>query len=410
MRRVSYKSVISKVASLFKGETTLSTEEEALANVFLNQVAGEFWEGTFWPEWTVSEERTFRARFSGSGTYVATDEVYDGRGDLYVQALRTPRVSNSVTNALATVATLTFASAHGLSVGDVVWVTVAGIDSTFNGTWLATAASTTTLTYTMASVPGGGPYATGTVTFHPTDSSGEVVNAYWAESWAGYSGDDWTEGTAYVVGDTVREVVSGSYYMCHTAHTATTTTLDVTKFGILTGFVRSIDFTQAWETTVIGDVKEVWNGDPETLEECERCELPFELLNGAVVVRGTANVVWVVFRLTVPSWTGDDYSSTATYGLGDQVYDDTTGDFYVSLQGANTGNAVTSAAWWERIDFPYDLRDCVALGVQGLMLSADGEDAKALVFTGMGAKSWKTSVDRYERQQGQAGQMRVKTR
>ena len=46
------------------------------------------------------------------------------------------------------VATLTTASSHGLTVGDIVWVE--GVDTTFNGEYTLTAATTTTFSYTKA--------------------------------------------------------------------------------------------------------------------------------------------------------------------------------------------------------------------------------------------------------------------
>lgn len=74
-------------------------------------------------------------------------------------------VGGGVSNKALTsnVATLTTASAHGLVVGDVV--TVAGVDSTFNGTYVvATVPTTTTFTYAKTASNVTSASATGTVT------------------------------------------------------------------------------------------------------------------------------------------------------------------------------------------------------------------------------------------------------
>jgi len=91
--------------------------------------------------------------------------------------VETPRVLNgmplatgitptvSVTNKALTsnVATLTTAVAHGLGVGQVV--TVAGVDSTFNGTYTITVVTSTTFSYAKTASDVASAAATGTVTF-----------------------------------------------------------------------------------------------------------------------------------------------------------------------------------------------------------------------------------------------------
>ena len=63
----------------------------------------------------------------------------------------------------ANVATLTTSAAHGFAVGQ--WVTVAGVDATFNGTYVvATVPSTTTFTYAKVAADVASAAATGTVT------------------------------------------------------------------------------------------------------------------------------------------------------------------------------------------------------------------------------------------------------
>jgi hypothetical protein len=80
-------------------------------------------------------------------------------------------VGGTITNKAMTsgVATLTTASAHGLTTGDAVWVE--GVDSNFNsstGPWTVSSATTTTFTYTSA--------VTATVTSTAVTSSTAVAN------------------------------------------------------------------------------------------------------------------------------------------------------------------------------------------------------------------------------------------
>lgn len=58
-----------------------------------------------------------------------------------------------------------------------------------------------------------------------------------------------------------------------------------------------------------------------------------------------------------PEWTlsqerafAEDWADTESYAEDEVVWDATTEAYYKSLQDANTGNAVTDAAWWEECD------------------------------------------------------------
>ena len=63
----------------------------------------------------------------------------------------------------ANVATLTTTAPHTMVIGDTVFV--AGVDATFNGTWIVTAATSTTFSYTLVHANIAGASASGTVTF-----------------------------------------------------------------------------------------------------------------------------------------------------------------------------------------------------------------------------------------------------
>jgi hypothetical protein len=182
-------------------------------------------------------------------------------------------------------------------------------------------------------------------------------------------GDDWVTGTTYtfVAGSpkVVRNPADNRFYQLHTTHVAGGT-LDGTKFGILTPFVRSIALEQTDENglalTKIGEVRRVWPRDWRQLEYWMRGkEVSFEALGDAIIVSGSLAVVYLEYRRRPFAWLYSGiYSATGTYGADVYVYDATTGDVYRSLAGGNTGNAVTDTTKWERQDFPYVLEQCVS--------------------------------------------------
>jgi hypothetical protein len=91
--------------------------------------------------------------YGGISGRVTTACAFAGETDQLVFSSTALTVGGTITNKAMTsgVATLTTASAHGLTAGNAVWVE--GVDSNFNsstGPWTVTAATTTTFTYTSA--------------------------------------------------------------------------------------------------------------------------------------------------------------------------------------------------------------------------------------------------------------------
>jgi hypothetical protein len=91
--------------------------------------------------------------YGGISGRATTACAFAGETDQLVFSSTALTVGGTITNKVMTsgVATLTTASAHGLTSGNTVWVE--GVDSNFNsstGPWTVTAATTTTFTYTSA--------------------------------------------------------------------------------------------------------------------------------------------------------------------------------------------------------------------------------------------------------------------
>jgi hypothetical protein len=198
----------------------------------------------------------------------------------------------------------------------------------------------------------------------PADSGGAVNDGWWAEVAEDYGATDWATGTVYGLGDQARNPADDVTYSCISAHTAGAT-FDGSKWGALQAWVRSLD---PEEETAMGEVRRVWTADPAVFENAGYAA--FDWMNGLLVVRGTAAVVWVELRKRVPSWSGEDWVGTATYGIGEQVWGGD--DFYASLTAGNTGNPVSDASKWAVIEFPYVLVEAVAQGAYADAVRADG--------------------------------------
>jgi hypothetical protein len=87
MRRVTFKSVLQKASALYLGNPTPNAATTAALNVHINKRASECWESFFWPEWTVTEARTFRNVWSAVTAYTAGTEVYYRPAKKYAVAL-----------------------------------------------------------------------------------------------------------------------------------------------------------------------------------------------------------------------------------------------------------------------------------------------------------------------------------
>ena len=234
----------------------------------------------------------------------------------------------------------------------------------------------------------------------PMDDEGVENSEWWAESQSNYSGDDYDAGD-FAVGDKVRNPDDNRFYQCHTAHTGTAT-FDSTKFGILTAFKRSIDYAQSWETNAIGAARRIYDKDPEVYFGAAQ-RIHFNL-GSSIFVAGDQAVVWVQFRRRAPQWTGELYSATTTYALAAQAQDNAeTGDqdFYKSLAAGNLGNALTDATKWERIDFPWVLRDAAARAAYSEALRGDGQTEKALIEMVEAVKLADKEFEKIDRQQSQ---------
>lgn len=230
---------------------------------------------------------------------------------------------------------------------------------------------------------------------------------WWAESQSSYEGAPvYNAASAYVKGNQVYYPDTDEFYQLYVATSTGNAPTDTSRWGRLVRFERTIDYTQSWEATPIGAVKAVWDAN----KRVQRAnEIDFELQENGARVLGTETIVWVEFRKQSPSWSGTIYNAATTYALDDQAWDPTGGDYYRSLVGSNTGNAVTDTTKWERIDVPYVLSAYIAEGAYADVLGkTEGQQDKYPTESdeafGLLTHEW----DVIERQQKQDGQLNMR--
>jgi hypothetical protein len=138
-----------------------------------------------------------------------------------------------------------------------------------------------------------------------------------------------------------------------------------------------VDFAQAGKN-VIGQVMKVYLVDPSTVQAIS--DIPFKLnASGIHVGFNHGTNVWIKYIKAAPAYTWAPYSSTATYAKDGLTYDPTSGNCYLSLQNANTGQALSNATWWALVPFPLDLVELVVGGAYADALREDGQTEKANV-------------------------------
>lgn len=243
-------------------------------------------------------------------------------------------------------------------------------------------------------------------------NGGWTVNAaYWGASAGSYTAADYVSTTAYVRGDQAYYPETDQWYALFAATSTGNAPTDPTKWGALPRLKRNVAVDQSWAATVIGEFENIWEDHPEL--NAGACEIKFTLgTDGAAIVAGDLTRVWVEFRKRAPSWTGSTFSSTATYNtVGTQVYDDTLGDYYISIAAAGAGSSLGDTTKWTRLDFPYVFRDAVPQLAYADLLRGDGMNEKAHgLELGEGWRLLRNEFDKIERQQKQHRPLNVKVR
>lgn len=252
---------------------------------------------------------------------------------------------------------------------------------------------------------------------HAPTVAGVENAAWWAECKAAYSGQDWVTGLALALGVQVRNPADGEFYQCVSAHTAGVS-FDGTKFGILTVFVRRVEYAQVEDDgtarTVIGEFLRGTDRDPRVTTKV--VELPFELDElGAVFVQARVSVsfVWLKFRLRRPGLTGSAWDSGTVYTSGRQVYfvdGAGVGNFWTASGTPAAGESpTTTPAKWVVVELPYIFGAYLKEGGYADWLVSDGQEEKAGAHEGLAEGCLELEADKLQRQGGQVRRLRVES-
>lgn len=337
MRTITFLSALhgaARLAGISDPANELTSSRADDLVEYLNERFREAWEYEWWPEWTVTELRRYREDYLASKTYAAP-------GAAAVSEVWFPATKKYY---------------------QAVQSTLGNAPATLSGT-----------TWT-------------------TDQQ------YWREVAPSWSASDWLTSTAYAVGDVVRRPADNRCYHCHTAHTSAGSDLNISNFGLLEPFRRTIAADQvhnsgAWHTP-IGQIEGAYTNDPRisTNNPQELDFSPVELIDerGAAGSDGAFGLttshylfapdapdqVWLRFRRPAPEFTLTAYASATSYAINDVVYYGSTGECYRAY-AASTGNPPTDTSYWVKIDFPRVISGFVKRAVQSDVLTDQKQQRRA---------------------------------
>jgi hypothetical protein len=436
MRSAPYKQVLDRIASYLGEADGLSADDAVLIAPKLNLFVRLAWEFYWWPDLMVIEQRTFRPSWSATTTYAAGTEVYNPADGNYYQSLRAANLNNAPTLNGVENSAWWAASAIEYSADD--------FDSTTDYAVGAQARNPADGRYyqmfarqAAIQVAGGGAAAangnyveSGTVAGRPGYYLGDYSITY-----AGVLGLGW------VIADASHNILYGSASDVATPDLATgwfstdntgvpnttnnpvpTVTAtdqvadisDANYWGLLTPFVRSIDYQQAGQTE-LGEVRFIWDKDPQVNRYAQKQR--FRLRETFVQVLGTVNVVYVEYRLRPSTYVNTLIDETIPYTAGTQIYDPTTGENWTFNQDALAGyNPTNAPTLFTKVPFPYAFVEYVAQSVyaaltnrEEMAASQGGQPESFGIQQTAGYPLLLVEIDKIERQQGQTRQLNVQT-
>lgn len=183
-----------------------------------------------------------------------------------------------------------------------------------------------------------------------------------------------------------------------------------TKWTELTAIDAYVGLDQAGATP-IGTVKTCWWDNPRSASNARRVPVPFRLDERGITLVGDSipSSVFVEFRKRCPSWTGADYSASATYVSGaTRFYSSATagyeGDYWTTTATTVAGeNPETAAAKWSKLEIPRVLAAFIAHGAYTSALRGEDQNSKGLAEE---SPAWSYLYDEQDRLEAQSGQYR----
>lgn len=334
MRTITFSSILDGVARLY-GETALTTDDAAIVAAALDDLRiTELFTHAAWRELDVIEQRFYAPDYDATKAYAIGDVVYYSATDAYYTATKA-----SVQPDAMVVEGAGTTEANGISLRDgelngkprytlVGGTTDQDIIYADSGEWFL-GSSGLDIYVGEEDVSSPDLVVSWRAIFSGTLPAPTVRRATWADIDA-----------AGIDRATVPTIAGGGNLPT-----------DTYFWAINTELPKIVDFVQAGKTP-IGTVNAVTLHDPRL--QPASANVPFVRREGALQVVGVSQTsVWVRFTRREPRFTTTAYAGGTTYGIGDLVYDATTGLCYESLTASNTGNAVTDTTHWQPQEIPH---------------------------------------------------------
>ena len=198
----------------------------------------------------------------------------------------------------------------------------------------------------------------------------------------------------------------GSYYQANAATSSGEVPGVSAKWDLITEFHHFIGYEQPGQTK-IGQVYRVLNKDPRI--EHNWTETDFRLTSDGVSLIEGPDLPYIEFRDRAPELTGSDWSGSATYAVGDQVYYN--GDFWNALTVRDDSTAAPTSSDttnWEKQNIPYIFKSWLEKAAASDMLLLDEKPDLAAAQQQMAKEALDIEAIKLYRQQGQTNRIRFR--
>lgn len=164
----------------------------------------------------------------------------------------------------------------------------------------------------------------------------------------------------------------------------------------------------AWAdlTGTMGTPWAVLKDDPDTTINPRTAQWRWQASGAGLQILDGSTPVYVQFCPVTPEWSGAAYNGATAYAEGDLVYDDTTGEGYVALQ-SSTGQAVTNATYWQRLEVPFIFRRAVVRGALALLSGNTGKRGEEQILEASMGELLAQELEQFRAAAGQTQTMAV---
>lgn len=162
----------------------------------------------------------------------------------------------------------------------------------------------------------------------------------------------------------------------------------------------------------LGEVYNAWEADPRTTSFGTAREVSYELLTGdGIDFRPqVVDAPFLYFRERPFDYVGENFDNTISYVSGVEVFDEETGDYYVTNQAVAIGETpTTAAAKFDKESFPYRFEDYSVMGAYSDWLSQEERIPEASMWGNRATEAMYHEMRKLYRQQSQLPKTRIRT-